>query len=69
MRIYPSGMAAPLPPTPVDSCESRNDSGGRVFAMLAKAGIQEGITGLALIFIAGIWPRKAIVIPEMTHVP
>ena len=38
--------------------------------MLAKAGIQEGITGLALIFIAGIRPRKAVVVvPRMTHVP
>ena len=58
-----------MPPTPVDSCFRRNDSGGRVFVMLAKAGIQEGMTDLALTFIAGIRLRKAIVIPRVTHVP
>ena len=59
-----------MPPTPVDSCFRRNDSGARVFVMLAKAGIQQGITGLALIFIAGIRPRKAVVVvPRITHVP
>ena len=58
-----------MPPTPVDSCFRRNDSGGRVFVMLAKAGIQEGMTDLALTFIAGIRLRKALSFARMTHVP